>query len=194
MAILQDALVLFVGGWLVYNGNVMPGMLVVFLSYMLLYLWPVREMGRTLTELGKATVSIGRIQEILDAPRETEVDVTPGRELPPRVSGDIRIAHVGLCYGEQRVLDDVSLHVPAGTTLAIVGPSGSGKSTLMQLLLRLLDYEQGTIELDGMEIRSLPRKYVRGQFGVVMQEPFLYSKTLRDNIRLGRHSAEHEEV
>jgi ATP-binding cassette subfamily B protein len=161
---------------------------------MQLYLWPVREMGRTLTELGKATVSIARIQEILDAPREADAPAPAQQELPERTSGDIRIDGVSLSYGEARVLDNVSLHVPAGQTLAIVGPSGSGKSTLMQLLLRLLDYEHGRITLDGMEIRALPRKYVRGQFGVVMQEPFLYSKTLRDNIRLGRFSAEEHEV
>jgi ATP-binding cassette subfamily B protein len=160
---------------------------------MQLYLWPVREMGRTLTELGKATVSIGRIQEILDVPREADAP-QPDKELPARITGDIRIDGVSLSYGEAKILDNVCLHVPAGQTLAIVGPSGSGKSTLIQLLLRLLDYEHGRIELDGMEIRDLSRKYVRGQFGVVMQEPFLYSKSLRENIRLGRHEAPDPEV
>jgi ATP-binding cassette subfamily B protein len=169
------------------------GTLVAFLSYMQLYLWPVREMGRTLTELGKATVSIGRIQEILDVPREADAP-TLRPDLPERIAGDIRIDGVSFSHGDQRVLDDIRLHVPAGQTLAIVGPSGSGKSTLMQLLLRFLDYEQGAITLDGMEIRDLPRKYVRGQFGVVMQEPFLYSKTLKDNIRLARHSADEREI
>src|SRR5688500_3153298 len=194
LAFTQGALVLFVGAWRVSGGDLTLGTLVAFLSYMQLYLWPVREMGRTLTELGKATVSIARIQEILDAPREVDAPTPVQQQLPERVSGEIRIDGVSLSYGEARVLDDVSLHVTAGQTLAIVGPSGSGKSTLMQLLLRLLDYEYGRITLDGMEIRALPRKYVRGQFGVVMQEPFLYSKTLRDNIRLGRFSAEEHEV
>ncbi|CAN5583665.1 ABC transporter ATP-binding protein [soil metagenome] len=189
----QGTLVLFIGAWRVADGNLTLGTLVAFMAYMHLYLWPVREMGRTLTELGKATVSIGRIQEILDVPRETDAPQLKA-DLPARVSGEIRIDGVSLSYGEAKVLDDIRLHVPAGQTLAIVGPSGSGKSTLMQLLLRLLDYEQGTIALDGMEIRELPRKYVRGQFGGVMQEPFLYSKSLRENIRLGRHEAADPDV
>ena len=193
MSFTQAALVLFVGAWRVYGGGMTLGTLVAFLSYMQLYLWPVREIGRTLTELGKATVSIGRIQEILDTPREADPPVVRS-DLPARTNGEIRIEGVSLSHGEVRVLDDVSLRIPAGTTLAIVGPSGSGKSTLIQLLLRFLEYERGRIELDGMEIRDLPRKYVRGQFGVVMQEPFLYSKTLRENIRLGRHSAPDEQV
>jgi ATP-binding cassette subfamily B protein len=195
MAFTQGALVLFVGAWRVYSGGMTLGTLVAFLSYMQLYLWPVREMGRTLTEMGKATVSIGRIQEILDAPREADAPAPADQtRVPDRVSGEIRIDNVSFSHGENRVLSEVSLHVPPGQTLAVVGPSGSGKSTLMQLLLRFLDYEQGRIELDGMEIRALPRKHVRAQFGVVMQEPFLYSKTLRDNIRLGRFSAEDHEV
>ena len=200
LAFTQMALVLFVGAWRVSNGGVTLGTLVAFLSYMQLYLWPVRQMGRVLTELGKATVSMGRIQEILDVHREADVangsgsDAVRRGDLPERVNGDIRIEHVSLAYGEARVLDDVSLDVPAGQTLALVGPSGSGKSTLIQLLLRLIDYERGRITLDRLEIRDLPRKYVRSQFGVVMQEPFLYSKTLRDNIRLGRHSAADHDV
>ncbi|MBC8105472.1 MAG: ABC transporter ATP-binding protein [Anaerolineae bacterium] len=193
MVFAQGALVLFVGAWRVANGNLTLGTLVAFMAYMHLYLWPVREMGRTLTELGKATVAIGRIQEILDVPPEADI-AQPKADLPARISGDIRIDGVSLAYGEANVLNDIRLHVPSGQTLAIVGPSGSGKSTLMQLLLRLLDYEHGRIELDGMEIRDLPRKYVRGQFGVVMQEPFLYSKSLRENIRLGRHEAAETEV
>ena len=87
------------------------------------------------------------------------------------------------------MLNDVSLSIPAGKTLALLGPSGSGKTTLVNLLLRLYDHDLGTITLDGIELKSLDRKYVRSQFGVVLQEPFLYSKTLRDNIKLGRHSA-----
>jgi ATP-binding cassette subfamily B protein len=194
MTFIQGALVLFVGAWRVQRGSLSFGTLVAFLSYMTLYLWPVRQMGRVLTELGKATVSMGRIQEILGAPREIDASVTTNGDLPARVRGQISIQNVSLKHGETPVLEHVSLEIPPGTTLAIVGPSGSGKSTLVQLLLRFYDYEQGRIALDGLEIRTLPRKYVRSQFGVVMQEPFLYSKTLKENIRLGRHVAEDAEV
>ncbi|HEY7090461.1 MAG TPA: ABC transporter ATP-binding protein [Tepidisphaeraceae bacterium] len=194
MSFAQFALVLFVGSWRVANGKMSVGTLVAFISCVQLYLWPVRQMGRVLTELGKATVSMGRIKEILDAHREADAPAPLAMKLPERINGEIHIEHIGLSYGETRVLDDVTLHVPAGQTLAVVGPSGSGKSTLMHLLLRFHDCQQGRITLDGMEIGQLPRKYVRRQFGVVMQEPFLYSKTLKDNIRLGRHSADEAEV
>jgi ATP-binding cassette subfamily B protein len=194
MSFLQGMLVLFVGAWRAYHGHITLGTLVAFVSYMQLYLWPVRQMGRVLTELGKATVSIARIQEILDAPREADPRTASYPDLPARIDGRICIEHVSLDHGETRVLDDVSLDIPAGQTIAIVGPSGSGKSTLVQLLLRFYDYAHGRVTLDGMEIRLLPRKYVREQFSVVMQEPFLYSKTLRDNIRLGRHAAPEEQI
>jgi ATP-binding cassette subfamily B protein len=92
------------------------------------------------------------------------------------------------------VLHDVTFSAGAGETLAILGPSGSGKSTIVSLLLRFYDYTAGSITLDGSEIRDLDRKFVRAQFGVVMQEPFLYSKTIRDNIKLGRHAAPDEEA
>jgi ATP-binding cassette subfamily B protein len=193
MSFAQGALVLFYGAWRVAHDQMSVGTLVAFWTYTNMYLWPVRQMGRVLTELGKATVSMGRIQEILDAPREVDPP-TRRNDFPDRVNGEIRIDNVSLNLGEAKVLHDVTLHVPAGQTLAIVGPSGSGKSTLIQALLRFHDVSAGKILLDGMDISQLPRKYVRQQFGVVMQEPFLYSKTLRENIRLGRHSAEESEV
>jgi ATP-binding cassette subfamily B protein len=136
---------------------------------------------------------MGRIQEILDSP--VEVDAPDDAvALPPRVSGDIRIENLSFKHGDKLVLNNISLHIPANRTLAIVGPSGSGKSTLMHLLLRFYDYDTGRILLDGIDLRKLSRKAVRAQFGVVMQEPFLYSKTLRDNIRLGRYSAPEPEI
>ena len=88
----------------------------------------------------------------------------------------------------------MSFEVQPGETLAILGPSGAGKSTLMHLLLRLYDYTEGSIQFDGHELSGLPRKWLRGQVGVVMQEPFLFSKTLRDNLRLGRGDAPDHEI
>jgi ATP-binding cassette subfamily B protein len=110
------------------------------------------------------------------------------------VRGALELRNVSFSHGEKAVLQEVSLSVPAGSSIALLGPSGSGKSTLVNLLLRLYDYDTGSITIDGMELKELDRKYVRSQFGVVLQEPFLYSKTLRENVKLGRHTASDEEM
>ncbi|MCK5558196.1 MAG: ABC transporter ATP-binding protein, partial [Candidatus Hydrogenedentes bacterium] len=112
-----------------------------------------------------------------------------------RTSG--RIEFRGLTFGhgkDTHALRGVSFLIEPGRTLAIIGPSGSGKSTIVNLLLRLYDYDQGEILMDGVELRTLDRKYVRSQIGSVLQEPFLYSRTLRDNIRIGHSSAGDEEL
>jgi ATP-binding cassette subfamily B protein len=123
--------------------------------------------------------------------------VPPAPVQPPpaaRARGDIELSHVSFKHGDKWVLRDVSLSIPAGKTIALLGPSGSGKTTLVSLLLRLYDHDEGTITLDGVDLKSMDRKCVRSQFGVVLQEPFLYSKTLRDNIKLGRHTAADDEM
>jgi ATP-binding cassette subfamily B protein len=175
-------------------------------------LWPIRQMGRILTDLGKTLVALQRIHEILQQPREVLVQAGPGDgnghlyatrpgssdgQVPPadyRLAGHIVVKDLVFGYGEKPVLDGVSFDIRPGSTLAILGPSGSGKSTLMYLLMRLYDYTQGSITIDGLEIRGLDRKTLRGQIGSVMQEPFLYSKSLRDNIRMGVPTAAEDDI
>ena len=169
------------------------GTMIAFVSYAQMFIWPIREVGRVLTELGKTLVAIGRIKEVLDVPEET----TPAQcrcTARPEPAARSNCRTSASSTATKSVLQDVSLSIPAGKTMALLGPSGSGKTTLVNLLLRLYDYDSGTITLDGVDLKSLDRKYVRSQFGVVLQEPFLYSKTLRDNIKLGRHSAADEEM
>jgi ATP-binding cassette subfamily B protein len=192
MCIVQFAAIVFIGAWRASRGTMTIGTMIAFISYAQMFIWPIREVGRVLTEMGKTLVSITRIKEVLDVPEESiPVPVTPG---PAKVRGQIELSHVSFKHGEKWVLNDVSLMIPAGKTTALLGPSGSGKTTLVNLLLRLYDHDQGTITLDGIELKTLDRKFVRGQFGVVLQEPFLYSKTLRENIKLGRHSAQDDEM
>jgi ATP-binding cassette subfamily B protein len=192
MCFLQFAAIVVVGAWRVSAGTMSIGTMIAFVAFAQMFIWPIREVGRVLTELGKTLVSITRIKEVLAVEEETKpVNPTIGA---PRIRGDIQISHVSFKHGENWVLRDVSLSIPAGSTLALLGPSGSGKTTLVNLLLRVYDHDTGTITLDGIELKSLDRKYVRGQFGAVLQEPFLYSKTLRDNIKLGRHVARDEEM
>jgi len=193
LCLAQTALVLMVGGWRVAQGTMSVGTLVAFITLVSMLIWPVRQMGRILSELGKAMVALGRIQEILAEPEESR----PARlvdGLPQRVKGEIAIAGLSFSHGAKEILHGINLEVRAGETVAFLGPSGSGKTTLVNLLLRFYEYESGSIRLDGMELKELERKYSRSQFGVVMQEPFLYSKTLRENIKLARHTAADSEA
>ncbi len=156
------------------------------LPYVAMVIWPVRQLGRVLTDTGKAVVSLGRINEILTEPEET-------RELAPddgRVRGAIEIEGLEFEYQPGRpVLRDVNLAIAPGETVAFVGPPGAGKSTLIRLLLRLYDYRRGSIRLDGREIGSCNRQWLRRQIGVVLQEPFLYSRSIRANLMVGRPGA-----
>jgi ATP-binding cassette subfamily B protein len=160
-----------------------------------MFIWPVEMLGRILTELGKATVSIGRIHEILGHPVETAPAV-PGTASPaPDMRGEITFRHVTFSHRDgAAALENVSFAVAPGRTLALLGPAGSGKSTIINLLLRLYDPGQGIIEIDGRDISTMDRKEVRRQISVVMQEPFLYSKTVRENLAIGHAAASHEEI
>ena len=174
MCFVQFAAIVIIGAWRASRGTMTIGTMIAFVSFAQMFIWPVREVGRVLTELGKTLVAITRIKEVLDVPEETTPTVAA--EPPRRIRGDIALNHVSFKHGEKGVLHDVSLSIPAGQTLALLGPSGSGKTTLINLLLRLYDPDQGAITIDGIDITTLPRKLVRSYFGSVLQEPFLYSK------------------
>lgn len=192
MTFLQKAMVVAVGLWLLAHDELQVGAFFFFLTATTMFVYPVRMMGRILTDLGKAMVALGRLREILDAPTESEPESPASLELPAR--GELRFSNVSFSHGEARVLKDVSFSLPAGKTLGILGPSGCGKSTIVELLLRLYDYEEGSIELDGIDIRRIDRQLLRSQTAVVMQQPFLYSKTLAKNVTIGRPGATSEEM
>ncbi|MDP0490373.1 MAG: ABC transporter ATP-binding protein [Verrucomicrobiota bacterium JB023] len=192
--LLQQGIVLFVGAKFITEGSLTVGVLFAFMMFLNTLLWPVRQMGRILTELGKSVVALNRLGEILSESEESS-PTKPRRPVGERVRGEIVFERVSFGHREeQAALKEVSFHLPAGETLAIVGPSGSGKSTILNLLLRFYDYRQGSIRLDGEELSSLERKWVRSQFGIVMQEPFLYSKTIGDNLRQARSGAIMEDL
>ncbi|MFI5356662.1 MAG: ABC transporter ATP-binding protein [Opitutales bacterium] len=200
VALSQIGLALLVGAHWITTGQITVGVLFAFLAYLGIMLWPVRQMGRILTDLGKTSVALTRIKEILAVRREPDPAPAPWLITQP-LSGRLSVRDLQYRHGPDEqpaggdgALNGLSFDVQPGETLAILGPSGSGKSTLMHLLLRLYDYRRGSIQLDGRELSALPRKWVRGQIGVVMQEPFLFSKTLRDNLRLGRGDAPDNEI
>jgi len=196
---LQRGLVLLSGAHWVSAGTLSVGTLYAFMAFVNMFLWPVRILGRILTETGKAVVALGRLQEVLSQPRE-ETQAMPlaaAKEtlLAPEIRGDIEFKDVSFGFTpETPVVHGVSFSIQAGQTLALLGPSGSGKSVLIQLLLRLYEHGGGTISVDGRDIRAFDRKELRRQIGVVMQEPFLFSKSLRENLKLGRMRAADDEM
>ena len=132
MCITQFASIVFIGAWRASKGTMTIGTMIAFVSYAQMFIWPIREVGRVLTELGKTLVAIGRIKEVLAVPEET-MPPNP-MDAPARSRGEIELSHVSFKHGEKVVLHDVSLSIPAGKTLALLGPSGSGKTTLVNLL------------------------------------------------------------
>jgi ATP-binding cassette subfamily B protein len=190
----QGGAVIMAGAYWISTGRLTVGTAFAFVTYVGMFLWPIRQMGRVLTDIGKTMVSLGRLDDILSVPREDDAAAAPPRPAW-QVRGQITVSHLAFSHGgDGHALRDVSFSVEPGQTLAILGPSGSGKSTLVHLLLRLYDYTSGSIRIDGRELRDLGRREARALFGVVMQEPFLYSKTVRDNIRLSGPHADDEDV
>lgn len=193
IVLIQQGIVLIAGAWFISQGTLTVGTLFAFIMFLNMLLWPVRQMGRTLTDLGKATVALSRMGEILSEPEESKPASAGGH--PDPFQGGIEARDLVFDHdGKSAALNGISFTVRPGETLAILGPSGSGKSTIMHLLLRLYDYRSGSILLDGQELTTLDRQWVRSQFSVVMQEPFLFSKTIGENIRLGREGAAKEEI
>jgi len=193
LCVSQRGIVLLGGAWFVTRGQMSIGTLFAFIATVGLFIWPVQHLGRALAELGKATVSLRRLWDVLS--QQPEADRPEARHPAAPAAGRIDVRDLHFAHdGAEPVLDGVSFVVEAGQTLALLGPSGSGKTTLINLMLRFYDYHEGSILLDGRELRELPRAYVRSQFGVVAQEPFLYSKTVAENIKLGRSAADDDEM
>lgn len=197
LCMLQIAIVMTTGAYLMASrwgqpGGLSIGGFIAFMTFVHLFMWPIRQLGRLLADFGKATVSMERINEVLAEQPETNYGSDSAGTV--RMAGELEVENLSFAHETRPVLRDVSFRLGKGETLALLGPSGSGKSTLVNLLLRLYDYEQGSIRLDGQELRDLDRRSARSQFGAVLQEPFLYSKSLGDNIRFGGHPADDQQV
>ncbi|MCG8480285.1 MAG: ABC transporter ATP-binding protein/permease [Spirochaetales bacterium] len=191
LAMSQMCLVLFAGTWLALSGAISIGDLVVFISVDMMILWPVRQLGRILADMGKATVAAGRIDEILS--EETEYPTEQGQR--PPIEGRVEFRNVRFSYDDGReVLKGISFTAERGMTVAILGPTGSGKSSLMQLLSRLYDYTSGSILVDGVPLKDIDKKWIRRHVAFVLQEPFLYAKTVRENIGLARRTSRDAEI
>ena len=174
------------------NGWITVGTLIVFTSTLGMLLFPIRQLGRTLSDAGKAMVSMKRVQAILHEKAEPDEP----NALKPDLHGDIVFDHVSFAYPDDNVpvLRDVSFTIPAGKTAAVLGGTGSGKSTMMYLLQRLYAPTSGKITIGGVDIQQIDRKYLRAHVGLILQEPFLYSKTIRENVGITAPEQEAERI
>ncbi|MCI8332999.1 MAG: ABC transporter ATP-binding protein [Lachnospiraceae bacterium] len=181
------------GAFAAIRGALTVGQLSCFLSYANQYTKPFNEISGVVTELQNALACAGRVFELMD-----EEPLTPdaGTAVPGgEVQGQVEIDHVDFSYTKEReLIQDLNLCVKPGQRIAIVGPTGCGKSTLINLLMRFYDVDQGAIRVDGRDIRKMPRKSLREQYGMVLQETWLKSATVRENIAYGKPDATEEEI
>ncbi len=167
------------------RGEITVGTYIAYVGLVVWLIWPIRNLGRMIVQTSTGMVSYGRLMEIVKQAREplTEGSVQP---VGP-VRGDIVFEDVSFRYedGEAEVLKDVSFHIKPGQSIALLGSTGSGKTSLVNLLPRFHEYTSGRILLDGVELKDYSREYLRAQIGIVQQEPFLFSRSIRENILYG---------
>ncbi len=176
---LQVMLVVVFGAYFCVNGSLTEGEYIAFISYNAQLVWPIRQLGRMISELSKAGVSIDRVFYIMNSP--VEQDEADAVDAP--MDGDICFDGVSFAYeNSPEILHDISFTVKAGTTLGILGGTGSGKSTLMLLLDKLYPLEKGKITIGGTDIRKIRTAHLRRNIGMVLQEPYLFSRTIAENI------------
>ncbi|MBR2571823.1 MAG: ABC transporter ATP-binding protein [Clostridia bacterium] len=191
---LQVLTVTALGARFCVSGSLSAGGFVAFVAYNAMLIWPVRQLGRVISEMSKAGISVERIRFIMNAQREEDRQGA----IAPRLNGEIRFEHVTFAYpdGGKNALNDVSFSVKPGETLGILGGTGSGKSTVVQLLLRLYDLPEngGRITVSGTDIRDMRADSLRSQIGCVLQEPFLFSRSLEDNIAISAPDATRPDI
>jgi ATP-binding cassette subfamily B protein len=188
----STVLVLWFGGREVVDGNMTLGEFVAFNGYLALLSWPLMSLGWSATALQTGIASWNRIAEVLNT--EPTIATAPHAVAPAKIRGDVAFNGVTFGYGAEPVLRDITLEIPAGTMVAIVGATGAGKTTLVNLLARLWDPWEGSVTLDGVDLRDMPLPAVRDAVAFVPQETFLFSESLLDNIGYGRAGAAPEDL
>lgn len=194
LGIAATAIVLWFGGQAVLQNQLTVGVMVAFLAYVTRLFQPILEMSRIYTTLQSAMAGGEAVVRMLDTPTAV-ADRLDAVDLPP-IRGEIDFERVHFAYsaGAPEVVHDVSLHIPAGATVAFVGPTGAGKTTLINLVARFYDVTSGAVRIDGVDVREVRQRSLRGQLGLVPQDPFLFSRSIADNIRFGRTTATDAEV
>jgi len=177
-----------IGALMTINSEITVGTYMSYVGLLMWIIWPIRNMGRLIVQMSTGIVSFGRIVEVI---REDREPLDAGDYIPQEgIRGDLVFSGVGFAYDDAPdipVLKNISFSCKPGQKIALLGSTGSGKTTLANLLPRFYEYTQGSITLDGIELKRFPRKYLRSQMGVVEQEPFLFSRSIRNNITYGVH-------
>ncbi len=193
LVISQLAIVTIAGLYYGYLGEITVGEFIIFTSYARLLIWPVRELGRIVVDMTKTTVSLRRLGEIFK--KELEKDLDTGDT--PSLDGDIVFENVGFEFDDgdnDVVLKNINLTIKKGESVGILGSTGCGKSTLVHLLVRLHDNYEGSIKINGFELNKINKKYLRQNFSIVLQDNFLYAKTIADNIKIANKTALDKDV
>lgn len=190
---LTTAAVIGLGGWLVLEGRLTLGVLISFLEYIRRFFFPLQEISQQWNVLQGALAGAERTFELLD--QQPDLEDTPDAVELPSVGGEVEFDGVTFGYDpDEPVLRDVSFRVGAGQTCAVVGPTGAGKTSLINLLARFYDVQSGSVRVDGIDVRDVTQDSLRRQIGVVLQENFMFSDTVQENIRYGRLEATDAEV
>ena len=191
---IATALVVYVGGRYVLGESITPGVLIAFVLYIDRFFEPIRDLSRRFDTLQSTMAGGERILELLNTPVEVQ-DADDAREMKS-VTGDVRFEHVSFHYSDDPtlVLDGIDLHVDAGQTVALVGETGAGKTTIVKLLTRFHDPTSGCIRVDGVDLRTVTQQSLRRQMGMVLQDPFLFNGSVKENILFGRLGASDEDV
>jgi ABC-type multidrug transport system fused ATPase/permease subunit len=193
VAALAIVITIFYGGVLISHGALTVGVLVAFILYINRFFDPIRDLSQQYTQLQRSGVAAERIFHILSIP--VEITDRPDAKILPPIQGDVEFRDVVFGYKpETPVLNGLNLSISAGQTIAIVGHTGAGKSTIASLVTRFYDVQGGAVLVDGFDVRDVTQQSLRRQIGLVLQDPFLFTGTIRENIRYGRLEATDEEV
>jgi ATP-binding cassette subfamily B protein/subfamily B ATP-binding cassette protein MsbA len=191
---LATALVVWLGGTAVLGEQITPGILVAFVLYIDRFFNPIRDLSRRYDTFQSTMAGGERIINLLETPKEVE-DAPNALELPT-IRGEVRFDHVSYHYpdDDRPVLEDINLHIQPGQTVALVGRTGAGKTTLVKLLARFHDPVEGVVSIDGHDLRQVQQASLRSQMGIVLQDPYLFSGSVRENITFGQLDADDDEI
>jgi len=193
LSFIQFFIIAIIGIIYASKGIISLGIYTAFLAYAGNIIWPMRQLGRLVGDFSKTVVSVSRLDHIMSNPGEY-IDETD--KITPEIKGDVEFKNVSFKFADSKEdqIIDVSFKAKQGETIAIIGKTGSGKSTLMNLLIRLLDYQKGQILVDGIEIKDIEKHHLRRNVGVILQEPFLFSKSVEENIKISDMAVDNNKV